>query len=133
MNAWETMKLLLPEIGVRLGGISIERTSAIDLMSRVSSVHPDAVYYVDPPYSPDSRSSGSFYGEFEMSLRDHVVLLDFLLGLRARAVYVSSGPSALYERVLGGAGWGRDVRYSSNSMAMGVGKGVKESRLYFRC
>lgn len=133
VNAWETMKLLLPVLGERLGGVRLFCGGALELMGSVSRQFGGGVYYVDPPFPHDSRVSKDLYGEFEMSLGDHVVLLDFLLGLRAGGIYVSTAPNELYSRVLGGAGWDCDRRVVVNNMATGHGKGRKVVELWWRC
>lgn len=132
VNAWETMKPLVREIGFRLRGVELVRGLALPLMARAAG--PDTVFYCDPPFLHESRSSKNklLYGEFEMSTEDHVALLDFIVQVPAAGVYISCYPNDLYRERLGGAGWDLAKRFFSNNMATGVDKGVKEAWLFFR-
>ncbi len=56
--------------------------------------------YADPPYLPETRTSGAMY-KHELTEADHVRLLDGLLSLSC-SVAISGYPSALYESKLKG-------------------------------
>ena len=57
----------LHEVAARLGRVQIENQDAINLIE--THDHPDALFYCDPPYAPDSRKSGEY--AHEMSEQDH--------------------------------------------------------------
>lgn len=83
----------------RLRGVHIECCDGVELIEFLD--HDGMVFYVDPPYIPESRSLDSLSEyKFEMSLEDHCRLLDVLSGCRG-AVVLSGYPSDLYN----GLGW----------------------------
>lgn len=64
---------------------------------------PTTLYYLDPPYVPDTRRDGSY--EHEMSLEDHRVLIKQVQGLTG-SVVISGYPNEVYAE-LEEAGWKR--------------------------
>jgi len=56
---------------------------------------PNTLFYCDPPYLPETRSSNGEYGENEMALEDHVELLTLLADLKGKFI-LSGYPSKLY-------------------------------------
>ncbi|PRG58066.1 DNA methyltransferase [Burkholderia multivorans] len=79
----------------RLQGVVIENRDALDMMSAQDG--PDTVFYVDPPYVPETRDRGWDY-RFEMTLQDHEALSTFLHNVKG-AVVLSGYASALYDRL----------------------------------
>lgn len=95
----------LADFTAALATAQIEHDDALAVMRRYDSKR--ALMYLDPPYLPDTRRGGG-YGH-EMTLDDHVRLLDALTAPTLRSMIVLSGyDSALYrERLEGQHGWQR--------------------------
>lgn len=87
----------------RLRGVLIENDQAMVLIDRHD--RPDALFYIDPPYLPQTRGS-RVYRE-DMSRADHEALLDRLQSVDGMVV-LSGYPSALYDEAL--KGWTRRER-----------------------
>lgn len=92
----------------RLRGVCIEQLPAADLMARNDG--DDTLFYVDPPYLPETRSKkkgpqGMYHSYVhDMTDADHEQLLVTLKGL-AGMVVLSGYPAPMYESAL--AGWDR--------------------------
>ena len=102
-RAWQALARLLPDLAARFEQVQIEHKPAVDLVKLYDS--PQAVFYVDPPYVPETRSSGRRY-QHEMGRADHVALAARLHRFEGRAV-VSGYDSKLYRRLY--HGWRRVV------------------------
>lgn len=71
-----------------------------------------AFFYLDPPYVPDTRVSKSVYG-FEMSEKDHVDLVDILLGIKGKAL-LSGYDNDVYRQLESDGWWRKDfVRHTT--------------------
>jgi site-specific DNA-adenine methylase len=71
-------------VSQRLRDVLIENQDAFQLIPRVDT--PDTVFYVDPPWAPDSlNSSPGRYSGFTVS--DHERLADLLHSLKGKVVY----------------------------------------------
>jgi DNA adenine methylase len=80
----------------RLAGVVIENTDALQLIPRMDAGH--TLFYVDPPYTMDSRS-GRYY-RHEMTNDDHRRLAEVLH--RCKGMVIISGyPSPLYDDLYG--------------------------------
>jgi DNA adenine methylase len=101
---WYNYPDALRAIIERLRGVTIESRDAIALMIQHDT--PETLFYVDPPYLPDTRDAGGDYAH-EMTEEDHVTLLGALRGFQGMIV-LSGYPSALYDEAL--AGWRRVER-----------------------
>lgn len=94
----------------RLSGVVIERRDALAVMSAHDG--PETLHYVDPPYLPETRTSGArgpsggVY-RHELDPDDHSALLEGLKRLSGMVV-LSGYPSALYDDAL--TGWRRIER-----------------------
>jgi len=80
----------------RMRGVVVENRPAMRVMADHDG--PDTLHYVDPPYLPETRDAGRDY-RHEMTRADHLVLLEFVRGLRGDVV-LSGYPSALYDEAL---------------------------------
>jgi DNA adenine methylase len=100
----------------RLRGVTIEARPALEVLQRFDG--DEALFYVDPPYLPETRSQGNrrrcgpgtqAYEVYthELDTEDHVILLDRLRGVRGM-VLLSGYPSDLYDDAL--ADWRRVER-----------------------
>jgi DNA adenine methylase len=97
----------LVKIAARLRGVVVESTAAIPLLLKYDS--PRTLFYVDPPYLPETRRSRSLYVH-EMTTEQHEELLTALRDLQGMVV-LSGYASNLYTRMLDGwAQHGTDAR-----------------------
>lgn len=85
----------------RLRGVIIENRNAFEVMASHDSK--ETLFYVDPPYLPETRDKGTDY-RFEMDEAGHIQLAEALHHLKG-SVIVSGYPSLLYDRLY--AGWNR--------------------------
>jgi DNA adenine methylase len=112
-QAWSSWHESIPEFVDRLRAVLIEQVDAVTLMKRMDG--PGVLFYVDPPYLTETRSSlvgrsQSTHGyRHEMTDTDHSVLIAVLRGLGG-GVVLSGYPSAHYDAAL--AGWRRVERKS---------------------
>lgn len=97
---WVNWPKEIPAFHERLKGVVIENKDALEVMKNHDSV--DTVFYVDPPYSHDTRRGGRY--KHEMDLFDHAKLLAFLKTLQGRVV-LSGYDSTMYGDAL--VGWKR--------------------------
>lgn len=109
---WANLPKALLLVVERLHGVVIEHRPAMDLLTAAD--RPDTLFYVDPPYLSETRSTksrrdGRKYHSYthEMSDDDHRCLLGVLTGVEGMVV-LSGYPSDLYDQAL--AGWRRVQR-----------------------
>jgi DNA adenine methylase len=95
---WARLPVALEPVVERLRGVVIERKPALDLMAGLDA--PDTLFYVDPPYLPETRGKRQRYSH-EMDDLDHQYLLRALQGLQGM-VALSGYPSDLYNARLPG-------------------------------
>jgi DNA adenine methylase len=91
----------LPKAHARLKRIAILNSDALDVI-RSQDGH-ETLFYLDPPYLPETRVTTSDY-EFEMSLEQHEKLLTVLAGIKGRFL-LSGYASKLYEDAATANGW----------------------------
>lgn len=104
---WRRFPDALHKVIDRLRGVVIENLDACEVMKKYDS--PETLFYCDPPYVLESRSSrwaGHAY-RHEMTDKDHSKFAEQLAGLRG-AVIVSGYHSALYDELF--KGWRRVER-----------------------
>lgn len=94
---------ILPEISHRLRTVVIENRDFRELFPLYDT--DDTLWYLDPPYVPDTRRSGRF--RHELSLEDHQELVQRILQLRGMVIL--SGYRHAVHQPLEEAGW--DVRH----------------------
>ena len=102
VSEWLTAVDGLPGVHARLRRVCIENMPALDLIRREDG--PGTLFYCDPPYLHDTRTSKDAYGCHEMTEADHRELLAALRACEGK-VMLSGYPSELYESEL--AGWHR--------------------------
>lgn len=91
----------LPEFHMRVMRVQIEHDDFRKVIARYDTS--DTLFYLDPPYVPETRKGGTY--KHEMSLEDHADLVQQIL--RVRGMVILSGyRHAVYEP-LERAGWGR--------------------------
>jgi len=91
----------LPEIHARLQGVQIDNRDFRAVLTAYDK--PDTLFYVDPPYVPETRRAGTY--RHEMTLDDHHELVQRLLAVEGK-VMLSGYASDVY-RPLEKAGWQR--------------------------
>ena len=106
---WQEMPERLAAVAFRLRGVLIENRDYREILEDFDG--PETLFYLDPPYPPDTRSRQWRRGgyRFEFSEVDHRELLERITALRGMVV-LSSYPSPLYEDILSRAGWRRVER-----------------------
>jgi DNA adenine methylase len=100
----------LAKIAARLRRMRVESVNAIALLPRYDG--PRTMFYVDPPYLPETRDRGADY-RHEMTAEQHRKLLAALRKLKGMVVLSGYRPE-LYDRLL--AGW---VRHEKEAYADG--------------
>jgi DNA adenine methylase len=105
---WTTLPLALDQIVERIQGVLLEQRPALQVIDRYDQ--PDTLFYVDPPYLPETRSAKRKGGKashvyaFELTADEHVVLLDRLAGAQGM-VMLSGYAHPTYDDTL--SGWSR--------------------------
>lgn len=95
---WRQVPDVVANVGMRFGGVVIERMDAMELMARYDA--PTTLFYVDPPYPHRTRSDSSRWNyRHEMSDVDHRVLAMQMMGCQGMIV-LSGYPCDLYDRDL---------------------------------
>lgn len=102
----------LPAIARRLQDVRIVRGSWTRTRRYDS---PKTLYYLDPPYVPDTRRDGSY--EHEMSVEDHRALVKQVQDLKG-SVVIPGYPNEVYAE-LEDAGW---KRYDKSTTCMVVAR-----------
>ncbi|MFC7227793.1 DNA adenine methylase [Salinirubellus salinus] len=105
ISRWRNHISKLDSAAERLDGVRIESRDAVAVIEEYDS--PDTVFYLDPPYMAETRSTGGEYGENEMGVEDHRELLEVLSDVEGD-VAISGYTSDLYEGML--SGWSRVER-----------------------
>lgn len=113
LNAWETMKDELPAIAERLRGVELHHGDALELIRRHD--RHDTLFYLDPPYHPETRTAKRTY-RHDMTAADHAELLDLVTRLSG-SVAISGYRHPSYEAAL--AGWERHAIEMPNHAGQG--------------
>jgi DNA adenine methylase len=122
-SAWIRAIDGLPAVHARLRRVVVLNQPAIDVIRSLDG--PETLFYLDPPYLPDTKTSQVF-GELEMSIEQHEELLGVITNLQGK-VMISGYASQLYDDRLGG--WHRHVFKLPNSAASGTMKRAMEEVL----
>jgi len=117
MHLWSLYPDNLAAVGKRFSAILIENRSAVDVLRKHDAV--DTLHYCDPPYMPETRVKGNRSYAHEMSVEDHVELLDCLKSLQGYVV-LSGYDSQLYNDVL--IGWSKKTKSARISGGRGASK-----------
>ena len=104
----------LPDIHERTTGVIVEHHDWRLVLGAYDT--PQTVFYVDPPYVPESRRSANDYTH-ELTPSDHIDLVHRLLALQGRAI-LSGYPNLIY-KPLEDAGWKR-LEWQVTSSACGT-------------
>jgi DNA adenine methylase len=117
VNAWWGAIEGLEAVHERLRDVKVLCRPALDVIRKEDT--PATLYYLDPPYLPETRTAPDVY-EHEMSRADHEELLDVVLAVKGKVI-LSGYPSELYDQTL--AGWSRYAFDKPNHAAGGKTKG----------
>ena len=93
VSAWLTAIDGLAEVHERVRRVLMLNRDAIDLIGQIDNKQ--TVFYCDPPYLHETRSTTKEYGRFEMTHEGHVVLLNTLSEIEGKFL-LSGYDSALY-------------------------------------
>lgn len=102
-SAWLSAIEGLPEVHERLKRVVILNHDAFKVIKEQDG--PKALFYIDPPYYPDTRTSKDVY-EHEMSVADHWELLGLLQSVKGKFV-LSGYRNSSYESAAAGGKWRR--------------------------
>jgi DNA adenine methylase len=103
----------LPEIHARLRRVQIDQLDWRVCLDRYDQ--PGIVWYLDPPYPPETRSEKKIYFH-ELSSDDHVELVDRIMRLKGM-VAISTYPNPIYAK-LARDGWKEVRRYTWCHMSL---------------
>jgi DNA adenine methylase len=113
-SAWLRAIDGLPAVHQRLRRVVILNRPALEVIQTQDG--PDTLFYLDPPYLPETKTAGVF-GPLEMTAEQHAELLDAVTKVQGKAM-LSGYPSRLYDGRL--AGWSRHEFRLPNQAAAGA-------------
>jgi DNA adenine methylase len=116
-SAWLTAVEGLPQVHARLRRVVVLNRPAVEACRQQDGEN--TLFYLDPPYVPETRTSKDTYGPHEMTPDDHADLLDVASGLRGK-VLISGYDCPLYRDKL--AHWTRHTFDLPNNAAGGAEK-----------
>ena len=93
---WSIWLMALETFKARLAGVVIENRDAIEVIEQQDS--DQALFFLDPPYVPETRLSGSY--KYEMTREQHETLCTKLLDVRGM-VMLCGYANSVYDRL----GW----------------------------
>lgn len=102
VSAWLSAVNGLPEAVARLRRVLILNRPAVDVIRQNDGF--ETLFYLDPPYLHETRSSVGEYGAHEMTADDHKKLLTLLAGIKGKFL-LSGYPSAMYDEFAQRYGW----------------------------
>jgi DNA adenine methylase len=123
MKVWASMPQMMADFGQRLAGVLLENRDALKLLGDHDG--PRTLFYVDPPYMPQTRKLSSACYRYEMDETQHAQLLDVLTSLEGMVV-LSGYAHKLYEQKL--CGWRRVEKRSP--IAARVGSALRTEVLW---
>jgi len=115
-SAWLSVIDGLPDVHTRLKRVVILNRPALEVIRQQDG--PQTLFYLDPPYLPETRTAREVY-QFEMPAEDHRKLLTMIRAVKGK-VMLSGYQSDLYDRELDG--WQRHEFDVPNNAAGGSSK-----------
>lgn len=101
VSRWLHLPETVLQVAARLSTVQIECQDALECIRQYD--RPKTVFYLDPPYHPDTRATGVYQHEY--THEDHVALLETLRDIKGKAV-LSGYHCKLYDAELTAAhGW----------------------------
>lgn len=119
VSAWLTAIEGLPAVHARLKRVVILKRDALDVIREQDS--PTTLFYLDPPYHHETRTTTTEYGQFEMDVDSHTDLLELLSCVQGKFV-LSGYRCELYDYYANQYGWGRHDFELPNNAAGGKSK-----------
>jgi DNA adenine methylase len=116
VNAWWNAVDGLEAVHLRLRDVKILNRPALEVIRAEDT--PATLFYLDPPYLPETRTAPKVYA-LEMTRQDHQALLDVLGAVKGRVI-LSGYANSLYDAAL--AGWNRRDIDIANHAAGGASK-----------
>ena len=86
-SLWSELPTNVLEVTERLRNVIIENTDAYNVIKQHD--RSNTLFYLDPPYTLDTRTNKDSYGKFEMREFEHTRLLE--LTLKSKGMFVISG------------------------------------------
>lgn len=117
-SAWLTAIEGLPEVHERLKRVVILNRDVLECVRTQDG--PATLFYVDPPYLPETRSTPEVYA-YEMTASQHFDLLETLAQIEGRFL-LSGYRSSMYDDAARRHGWNRHDKTLANSAAGGATK-----------
>jgi DNA adenine methylase len=125
VSAWLSAVDGLPECHERLRRVEIRNMDAIDFIRTYD--HPRALFYLDPPYLHETRTSVGEYGEHEMTPMQHANLLMQLGSIKGKFM-LSGYHSEQYDGFAESLGWRCHEREIDNKASS-----AKQKRKQIEC
>jgi len=95
VSRWLSTVDRLPEIAERLLRVQIEHNDWRIVLKTYDG--PDTLFYLDPPYVPETRSAGKY--THELTLSDHSELVERMLALKGKVI-LSGYSHPIYEPLI---------------------------------
>ncbi len=102
VSAWLSCVDRLPDVHRRLRSVVLYSKPAVQVIEEQDS--PTTLFYLDPPYLHETRTTTEEYGEYEMSRQQHIELLDLVNRVEGK-VMLSAYHSDLYTEALRAPAW----------------------------
>lgn len=116
-SLWSDLPANVLNVTERLRNVVIENTDAYNIIKQHD--RSDTLFYLDPPYTLDTRTNKDSYGKFEMREFEHTRLLE--LTQKSKGMFVISGyDNELYNDTL--TGWTKSSRQTAISSRNGSGQ-----------
>lgn len=117
VSAWLGAIEGLAEVHARLRRVEIWNRPALDAIKILDGE--DFLVYCDPPYLHETRNSKGEYGAFEMSVADHIKLVERLSDMDGKFI-LSGYRSSLYDSYAAFGGWRRiDIDIANHASGAG--------------
>jgi DNA adenine methylase len=114
VSAWLSAVEGLPAVHTRLKRVLILNRDALDVICQLD--HPQTLYYCDPTYLHETRTTTSDY-QHEMTPEQHATLLDTLAGIQGKFL-LSGYRSTMYDDAARKHGWKRvDIEVANHASA----------------
>lgn len=83
-SAWLNSIDGLPAVHRRFRRVVLLNDKALTVIKKQDGLR--TLFYLDPPYHPETRASTGEYGDFEMTVKDHLDLLDLLATVEGKFI-----------------------------------------------
>jgi len=128
VSAWLSAVEGLPEAAERLRQVEVRNEPATDLIVELDS--PETLFYLDPPYLPQTRNAKKAYGDFEATVEHHELLLKTLADIKGKFI-LSGYDSSLYGKAARANKWKVDTIEIDNKASSAKEKEIKQEKFWF--